>query len=270
MAVRFLLSLGTPTCLSGQPISAYPVRLTNVAISASEANYLIDETNRLFPRARLSQDDIVFAYAGTRPLPHKPRGSTGAITRRHLVKTHPAARGLFSVVGGKLTTYRATAADVTRRVEAFVAARRVPSSSRRFPVRVGNLIGRICCKVERSVSVDQLNALWYRYGTESEQVLEVGRRRRTASTEPGRRPSRAEIIYAFDFEWAEHLADVLFRRTLTAYDAEHREAAARAAADLLVALGRWSAETAQEELAAYDVEVRQRWGELQQNYAESL
>ena len=53
-----------------------------------------------------------------RPLPYQPRSAAGAITRRHLIRRHRAARGLYSIVGGKLTTHRALAEDVKAKAEA--------------------------------------------------------------------------------------------------------------------------------------------------------
>lgn len=243
----------------------------DVAISAAEADYLIDETNRLFPEAHLSRDDIVFAYAGTRPLPYKPRGSTGAITRRHLVKTHPSARGLFSVVGGKLTTYRATAADVIGRVETLLGGSPTPLAEPPLPGagRESDRAKYVARWGDR-YSAKQLNALWYRYGTEAEQVLALAGDDARLSQNLGGCLLGAEVVHAFDHEWAQHLADVLFRRTLTAYDVAHRETAAEAAAELLVSLGRWNRATAQEELTAFGAEVRERRGELRPTYPASL
>lgn len=236
-----------------------------VAITGQEADYLILETNNLFPRARLSRGDILFAYSGTRPLPYKPRGSTGAITRRHLVRTHPGARGLFSVVGGKLTTYRATAADVVRRARAYLG---LTSPAAAEPPLPG--AGRESDRAEfvlrwrDDFSLTQLNGLWYRYGTEAERILELARGDPLLARELPDCANLlgAEVIHALDFEWAQHLSDILFRRTLTAYDSDYREGAAAAVADFLVSMGRWSDVRANEELEDYRREVRQRWGGL--------
>ncbi|MBT8443832.1 MAG: glycerol-3-phosphate dehydrogenase/oxidase, partial [Gammaproteobacteria bacterium] len=84
---------------------------------ADEIRYLLDETNRVFPSAELAEDDIHFHYTGVRPLPLDKKGSTGAITRRHVLRHHRrAAKGLHSAIGGKLTTYRNFAEEITDRV----------------------------------------------------------------------------------------------------------------------------------------------------------
>ncbi|HET6628261.1 MAG TPA: glycerol-3-phosphate dehydrogenase/oxidase, partial [Woeseiaceae bacterium] len=85
--------------------------------STDEIAYLLSETNRVFPRARLTKRDIHFAYAGVRPLPIQSKKAESAITRRHIIKDHRRnARGLVSIIGGKLTTYRSLAEQVTGRV----------------------------------------------------------------------------------------------------------------------------------------------------------
>ena len=75
--------------------------------SDEELEYLLDETNRVFPAAQLDRADIHYAYAGVRPLPKREKGPESAITRKHIIFKHKQqATGLISIIGGKLTTYR--------------------------------------------------------------------------------------------------------------------------------------------------------------------
>ena len=62
---------------------------------------------------------VLYTHTGVRPLPYQPRGSEGAITRRHLIRAHTRVDGLYSIVGGKLTTHRALAEDVLRELREF-------------------------------------------------------------------------------------------------------------------------------------------------------
>ncbi|MCH7637495.1 MAG: FAD-dependent oxidoreductase, partial [Proteobacteria bacterium] len=71
----------------------------------------------VFPDARLAVGDICFAYAGVRPLPKRDKGPESSITRRHIIcKNHKIARGLISIIGGKLTTYRNLAEQTVDRL----------------------------------------------------------------------------------------------------------------------------------------------------------
>lgn len=79
-----------------------------------EIEYLLSETNRLFPAAAYAPADVEFTTIGVRPLPASDR-SAAAITRRHFLVDHEKEHGiggLASVVGGKLTTYRSLAEEV--------------------------------------------------------------------------------------------------------------------------------------------------------------
>ena len=80
---------------------------SQVTADPAEIDYLLGETTRLFPRAGLTRSDIRYAYVGVRPLPTAAGKDQAAITRRHHIRHHrTVARGLYSVIGGKLTTYR--------------------------------------------------------------------------------------------------------------------------------------------------------------------
>jgi len=105
----------------------YSGSLDNVVISEQEIEYLLNETNRLFPTAHLSRDSILFTYSGIRPLAYANNKDEEAITRRHFIHEDPL-NGLISLVGGKLTTHRRLAAQTVdlccRRL-----AREVPESA---------------------------------------------------------------------------------------------------------------------------------------------
>lgn len=77
-----------------------------------DVRYLVDETSRVFPGADLRA--IHYTVAGVRPLV-LPRGrlSPSRTSRRHQVVDHAreGLPGLISVLGGKITTYRAVAED---------------------------------------------------------------------------------------------------------------------------------------------------------------
>ena len=88
----------------------YDGSLDEIRASGAEVDYLLVETNRVFPGANLSTGDIHYAYAGVRPLPYRTKGPESAITRRHIIKVNrKIAKGLISIIGGKLTTYRSLA-----------------------------------------------------------------------------------------------------------------------------------------------------------------
>lgn len=81
---------------------------------AEELSYLLDHVSRYLV-TRPGLDDICSTFAGLRPLFRKTNVSTARLSREHVIEhTHP---GLFSVAGGKWTTYRKMAEDTLSRVE---------------------------------------------------------------------------------------------------------------------------------------------------------
>ncbi|MGQ9838555.1 MAG: hypothetical protein ACUVRV_11500 [Cyanobacteriota bacterium] len=83
-----------------------------------EIDYLLQEANRLFPHAQLTQAQIRFTYAGVCPLPYSQDLNPGQITRSHILKDH-ASEGipnLISLIEGKLTTFRQVGQDCVDQV----------------------------------------------------------------------------------------------------------------------------------------------------------
>ncbi|MEO7971396.1 MAG: glycerol-3-phosphate dehydrogenase/oxidase [bacterium] len=89
----------------------YDGDLDHVRIEAEETEYLLRETNRVIPEAQLTGAQILYAYSGVRPLPFVNEKEEQSITRRHFIRASPNIENLFSLVGGKLTTYRSLAEE---------------------------------------------------------------------------------------------------------------------------------------------------------------
>ncbi len=101
--------------------------------TVEDVDYLVDEARALLPGLGLSREQIRYAYAGLRPLQKVKGGPEASITRRHAVIDHGkdvGAKGLFSVVGGKLSTFRPLADDVMKAIGA-PAVRATPAEPSR-------------------------------------------------------------------------------------------------------------------------------------------
>jgi glycerol-3-phosphate dehydrogenase len=73
---------------------------------------------------------VLYAYSGLRPLPRQGLRETASITRRHQIRHHGRnARGLYSVIGGKITTYRHLAEEVVDQVAQRLGINTVPCST---------------------------------------------------------------------------------------------------------------------------------------------
>lgn len=89
-----------------------------VVPSADEIDYLLQAYAHHFPGRPAGRDAVTGSFAGLRVLP-AGEGRFGARSRETLLLAdRPDAPRLVSVVGGKLTSYRATAARVIERIRA--------------------------------------------------------------------------------------------------------------------------------------------------------
>ena len=66
----------------------YDGNLSEIRASREEVDYLLAETNRVFPAAGLEFGDIHYSYAGVRPLPRRDKGPESSIPRRRSRPDH--------------------------------------------------------------------------------------------------------------------------------------------------------------------------------------
>ena len=225
------------------------------AIDSHEIAYLTTETERVFPGAAGLADRVLYTHTGIRPLPSQPRGATAAITRRHVIRRHRAARGLYSVVGGKLTTHRALAEDVLRKVRG-----ELPRSIAGHPTRTRPLPGALDAPARDALLAEigarlgsaQAQRLWNVYGSAAGEIAALTLRPDLATqVDAVSSVLAAELVHAIEREWAVTLDDLLQRRCMAGLGADFGLGAARGATAALVRLGVWDAARAAAELDAY-------------------
>lgn len=229
--------------------------------SAEELEYLLAETNRVFPRARLAKNDIHFAYAGVRPLPVQRKGPESAITRRHIIKSHKNARGLLSVIGGKLTTYRNLAEQVTDKAFRMLGRTACACHTREvlLPGAAGLAASENLLQNFETLSQTGSERLLAVYGGRVRKILELAHERPelAVTISPDRSVLAAEVVFSIRYEFARHLVDIVHRRTMTGLSpdlgASVAEPIAAIAAD---ELGWDRAETARQLQALHDYNAR--------------
>ncbi|MGI9276772.1 MAG: glycerol-3-phosphate dehydrogenase [Endozoicomonas sp.] len=99
----------------------YPGNPSETACSEEEKKYLCDVVNEYF-KQQISPEDIVWSFAGVRPLCEDESESAQAVTRDYTIEieNEQGQAPLLSVFGGKLTTYRKLGeAAVNRLAEYF-------------------------------------------------------------------------------------------------------------------------------------------------------
>lgn len=225
------------------------------AIDDSELAYLAAETERVFPSAKELARRVLYTHTGVRPLPYRRRGKAGAITRRHMLRRHRAAAGLYSVVGGKLTTHRALAEDVLATLRRHLP-QLPPGSPTRERALPGALSGAdrdaLLADLTARLGAAQAARLHRIYGAAAADVAELARRPELATPLAGAGSALvAELVFALEAEWATTLEDILQRRCMEGLTADFGLAAATAASGWLERLGVCDKARAEAELAAY-------------------
>jgi len=193
--------------------------------SPEEVDYLLAETNRVFPAAQLTVDDVHYAYAGIRPLPQRTHGPESAITRKHIIKSHRrTARGLLSIVGGKLTTYRNLAEQAVDKIGKLLG-RRLPECRTRDTLLpgAGDLDeAREALGEYPGLSEPGVERLLRIYGARAAGIValakthpEVAGFLDNAATLP-----EAEVAYVIRAELPKTLIDIVYRRMMIGLDAD--------------------------------------------------
>ncbi len=189
----------------------------DVRASREEMDYLLTETNRVFPSAGLTVDDVHYAYAGVRPLPHKEKGPESAITRKHIIRVHKdTARNLVSIVGGKLTTYRHLAEQTVDR-SAKLLGRRIPkcrTADTPLPGGWGLDPARKALRDIPALSAEGVERLLSIYGGRAREIAAIAGDDLPQALDDRGRVLAAEVAFAIRHEFARTLTDIVHRRTM--------------------------------------------------------
>ena len=219
--------------------------LGEARVSPEETSYLCEQASRYFAKP-VTPEQVVWSYAGVRPLLDDESGDPSAVTRDYLLDLDASQAPLLTVWGGKITTFRKLAEEAADLLAAPLGttrgawthdaalpggdlsawigkAQRPDTDFARFAqalaVRHPKLSPALCHRLARA------------YGARVELILksELG-----AEVAPGLFES--ELQYLHEHEWARSADDVLWRRSkLGLHLGEPQRAAVAAWCE-----GRWS------------------------------
>jgi len=203
----------------------YKGDLASIRASRKEVDYLLDETNRVFPDAQLAIANVHYAYAGVRPLPHREKGPESAITRKHIIKTHRRiADGLFSIIGGKLTTYRNLAEQTVDKVGKALG-KKLPecrTDDTILPGAWGLDDARDSLAGVNGLSDVGVERLLRVYGGRAKAIASLIAERPDLARcidDHGKVPA-AEIVFVLAEELPRTLTDIVYRRMMIGLDAD--------------------------------------------------
>ena len=225
-----------------------------------EVDYILESIRRVFPGIRVDRSHIVYRFCGVRPLPRSDAATPGEISRDHICAILPAGNGIkfpiYSLIGGKLTTFRAFGEQVADKILRELGRPRLMSSGNlpigggtNFPQSATEKRDWLASVYERTRHPLERLALWLdRYGTRARNVAEFVS---SAADEPLRALptyTRREVLFIAKQEKVLHLDDIVLRRTMMALLGQLSfELLAELAAVLASTLD-WSEEKSQQEI----------------------
>lgn len=184
-----------------------------LTVTAGDVTYLLDGYNAFF-KPGLEPKELLGTFVGLRPLVNRKVGSPSARSREY--RLWRSRSGLWSVAGGKYTTFRSMARQIVDRLGA-------PRTFRSWKLDSvpeapwTTFLQETTAEVVRRWGLPSQSArhLVERYGARAVEVADYLRRDPNGAMPlwPGEPDLAIEILYQRDHEMAQFPADHLLRRT---------------------------------------------------------
>ncbi len=235
-------------------VGSTDVRITDpdaAIASAAEQDYILASLSVVFPAIAIAPEEIVFRFAGVRPLPASATAVTGRIPRDHYCEAIEGEPPVLCMIGGKWTTFRsfgALAADTA--MDRLGAVRHVDTATlaigggRAFPDDPARWVTEFANRT--GLPGPRIAALLERYGTRAAELApQFGAEADIADH------SAAELAYLIAHEQVETLADLLIRRTTIAITGALSLSVIDRSLELLSSARNWTPERAATERQSF-------------------
>ena len=172
------------------------------SIQPEEIDYLLTAIAHRFPDVEIGRSDISATFSGVRPVIDTGKENPSQESRDHAVWQE---KGLLTVTGGKLSTFRVMAMDA---LHAIAAEKQTPLS----PLSASRInISQEQALATEDISATVLRRLSGRYGVEARDLIAYAQPGELAAI-PGTPILWAELRWAAHAEGVVHLEDLLLRR----------------------------------------------------------
>jgi glycerol-3-phosphate dehydrogenase len=198
-----------------------------VKASSEEIKYLCDSVSEYLARP-VKPEDVVWTYAGVRPLYDDGASEAKAATREYVFELDtPGGAPLLSIYGGKITTYRRLAEEALEHLSPYL---RSATPREDFKAREGwtaksalpggdldvSAIGALSANLQRSypfLTPAHANRLAHAYGTRARIMLGNAKSMDDLGQCFGATLTEAEVRYLVASEWACSAEDIVWRRS---------------------------------------------------------
>jgi glycerol-3-phosphate dehydrogenase len=171
------------------------------SISVEEADYLLRAVEAHFPDLELTKSDVLSTQAGVRPVVDTGKADPSSESRDHVLWSE---RGMLTVTGGKLTTFRMIAIDALQ--EAHDLKKKIREPSDTTPALEIFDASQTIFGVDSRVS----RRFWGRYGAAAPFLTDFPNE--LLSPVPGTPYLWSEFLWAAKHEAVCHLDDLMLRR----------------------------------------------------------
>ena len=196
-----------------------------------EIDYFLESMRSLLPDLTFERSQIIYTYSGIRPLPKMDVGNVGLISRDHSAPLLEATKNrpfdIISLVGGKWTTFRGFAEEVSHTILQRLNAPHRKSTKfipigggKNYPTD-GDARKTWLQKAhqETGIAIDVIDILLSRYGTHALSVLSHNSPYQADDWLIDTQDySTLEIDYIAHHEQVESVLDVVMRRTTMAIE----------------------------------------------------
>ena len=214
----------------------------NAVATPHDVDYLLQMVAGVFPDVGLTIDQVSMHHAGVRPLPKNDGGPTAAVPRGHSIEeTTLNGVPILTLVGGKLTTCRSLAEEVSHRVCGHQNHPQSHSTIDR-PLPGAPAVGDHFLTEEQlsrlaedyNLTTKQAAAVWPLIGSRFDEVFTTENNESLAGTDI----PQPFVRWSIKHEWCTKLEDLVERRLMLIFQPTIHRATLEQLAIELVRAGR--------------------------------
>lgn len=196
--------------------------LDNVSATTEEIAYLCESAAAYF-KQQLTPADVIYSYAGVRPLVDDGSGKPETASRGYHFDVDADEQGaapILSVFGGKITTYRHLAESAVGKLAAFLPmlagegwTDKKPLPGGDFPMSGASALAAEIARKYAFLPETLIKRVVRSYGTRSYDWLATATSLADLGEDFGHGLFAVEVDYLMAKEWARSADDILWRRS---------------------------------------------------------
>ena len=192
-----------------------------VKASTEEIEYLCDSVSEYLAQP-VNPEDVVWTYAGVRPLYDDGASEAKAATRDYVFELDtPGGAPMLSIYGGKITTFRRLAEEALERLSPYLRSAKAKEGwTAKSPLPGGDMdvsaVAAMTAELIRNypfLASAHASRLAHAYGTRATKMLGNAKSLADLGQSFGAGLTESEVRYLIAHEWARSADDIVWRRS---------------------------------------------------------